>query len=303
MTRLDLIDTEQINPRTARIDSEDSLGIVRLINGEDSLIAAAVEKELPHIARAVDVIYESLSSGGRLIYIGSGTSGRLGVLDASECPPTYGVSPELVRGLIAGGPSAILQAVEGAEDNYAMGRADLERICFGANDVLVGIAASGRTPYVLGAMDYARSLGATAIGLTNCSDSELSRHANICIAPLTGPEVVAGSTRMKSGTAQKMVLNMLSTATMIRLGKVYGNLMVDVRATNEKLIVRAISIVRTATGADEEEARRALDASGFSCKHAIVMILLGVDMDGANAALKEAQGQISRAVGANARRS
>ena len=300
MTRLDHLDTERSNPRTARIGAEDSLGIVRLINQEDHLVAAAVEKELPRIAQAVDAICEKLQSGGRLIYCGAGTSGRLGVLDAAECPPTYGVSPELVRGLIAGGPPAFLQAVEGAEDNRAMGRADLERIGFSARDVLVGIAASGRTPYVLGAMDYARAAGATVVGLANCGDSELSRHADICIAPLTGPEAITGSTRMKSGTAQKMVLNMLSTASMVRLGKVYGNLMVDMRSTNEKLTERAVSIVRTATGADIEKARSALAQSGYSCKHAIVMILLGVGIDAAREALERANGHISRAVSAQA---
>ncbi|MCL2811225.1 MAG: N-acetylmuramic acid 6-phosphate etherase [Clostridia bacterium] len=296
MTQLNHIDTEQINPRTKTIDSLDSLGIATLINQEDQLVASAVEKELPCIAQAVDKICEALQRGGRLIYCGAGTSGRLGVLDAVECPPTYGVVPGLVLGLIAGGPSAFMQAVEGAEDNYAMGGVDLEGIGFVAKDVLVGIAASGRTPYVLGAMDHARSLGATAIGLTNCRDSELARHADICIAPHTGPEVITGSTRMKSGTAQKMVLNMLSTASMIKLGKVYGNLMVDVQATNEKLVERAVSIVCTATGADTKKARETLVLSGFSCKHAIVMILLDVDMEGAKAALEKAQGHISRAI-------
>lgn len=296
MIQLNSIDTEQINPRTTHIDQEDSLGIVRLINREDQLVAAAVEKELTHIAHAVDLICEKLANGGRLIYCGAGTSGRLGMLDAVECPPTYGVAHDFVQGIIAGGPAAFMQAVEGAEDDVSQGRMDLENICFSAKDALVGIAASGRTPYVLGAMDYARALGAPVIGITSCKNSELSRHADLCIAPLTGPEAITGSTRMKSGTAQKMVLNMLSTASMIKLGKVYGNLMVDVQTTNEKLAERAVSIVQTATGANAQQARLALTQSGFSCKHAIVMILLDTDIEGATAALENAQGHISRAI-------
>jgi len=297
MTKIDHIDTEQRNPRTEKIDTEYSLGIVRLINREDHLVAAAVEQELPRIAQAVETIVVKLLNGGRLIYCGAGTSGRLGVLDAAECPPTYGVSPELVQGLIAGGPSAFLKAIEGAEDNYNMGRFDLERIQFSAKDVLVGITASGRTPYVLGAADYSRELGASTIGLTNCRSSELSQHVDICIAPLTGPEVVTGSTRMKSGTAQKMVLNMLSTAVMIMMGKVYGNLMIDVQATNEKLKERTVSIVRAATGANTELVKNALIQSDFSCKHAIVMILLDIDISDARLALEKAQGHIARVIG------
>lgn len=296
MIQLNGIDTEQINPRTAHIDRESTEGMLRLINREDRQVAGAVEQEIPHIARAVDAIYEKIASGGRLVYCGAGTSGRLGVLDAAECPPTYGVPYGLVQGLIAGGQLALTRAVEGAEDRYEEGRRDLEGIGFSQADALVGIAASGRTPYVLGALDYARELGAVSIGLTSCHGSELSRHADITIAPLTGPEVITGSTRMKSGTAQKLVLNMLSTATMIKLGKVYGNLMVDVQAANEKLVQRAVSIVMSATGADEALARGTLSRCGFSCKHAIVMLLLGVDETGAKAALEKARGHISRAV-------
>lgn len=302
MIQLDSIDTEQINPRTIHIDQEDSLGIVSAINREDRQVAIAVEKELEHIAQAVDRIHERLLDGGRLIYCGAGTSGRLGVLDAAECPPTFGVSYELVQGVIAGGTIALVHAVEGMEDNEDQGRIDLEAIRLGAKDALVGIAASGRTPYVLGALDYARSLGAYTIGLTSCQNSELKKHADLCIEPMTGPEVITGSTRMKSGTAQKMVLNMLSTASMIKLGKVYGNLMVDVQATNEKLIERAVSIVQTATGVESGRARQMLVESNFSCKHAIVMILLSTDLEGAKAALEKTRGHISHAVASRAAR-
>lgn len=296
MIRLDQIDTEQVNPRTREIDRASTLDVVRMINAEDQLVAAAVERVLPQVAQAVDLIVEQLRKGGRLIYCGCGTSGRLGVLDAVECPPTYGVEPELVVGLMAGGSAAFVKAVEGAEDDYGLGRADLISHGFCANDALVGIAASGRTPYVLGAMDYAASLGAPVIALTCCRQSELSRHAQVSIEPLAGPEVITGSTRMKSGTAQKMVLNMLSTTAMIKLGKVYGNLMVDVKATNEKLYERAVSIVMQATGADDPTARQTLEACDFSCKTAIVMLLCHMDQAQAAAALDRAAGHISRVV-------
>jgi len=290
------LDTEQRNQRTMQIDTLPTLEMLTLINEEDHRVAEAVKAVLPEIAKAVDVIYQQLDNGGRLIYVGAGTSGRLGLLDAVECPPTFGVSTELVKGLIAGGDQAFVKAVEGAEDNYDMGKADLESIGFTAGDALVGIAASGRTPYVLGAMDYARSLGAPVMALTCCNNSELSRHADITMAPVPGPEVVTGSSRLKSGTAQKLVLNMLSTATMIKLGKVYGNLMVDVKATNEKLVHRAISIVCTATGVDNDTARATLEKCDFRCKTAIVMILLGLEAEAANAALDAAKGHISAAL-------
>ena len=296
MVELRKLDTEQRNQRTMQIDTLPTLEILTLINEEDHRVADAVKEVLPEIAKAVDVIYEQMDNGGRLIYVGAGTSGRLGLLDAVECPPTFGVSTELVKGLIAGGDNAFVKAVEGAEDNYDMGKTDLESIGFSAKDALVGIAASGRTPYVLGAMDYARSLGAPVMALTCCNNSELSRHADITMAPVPGPEVVTGSSRLKSGTAQKLVLNMLSTATMIKLGKVYGNLMVDVKATNEKLVHRAISIVCTATGVDNETARATLEKCDFRCKTAIVMILLDMDADAANAALDAAKGHISAAL-------
>ena len=296
MVELRKLDTEQRNQRTMQIDTLPTLDMLTLINEEDHRVAEAVKAVLPEIAKAVDTIYEQMDNGGRLIYVGAGTSGRLGLLDAVECPPTFGVSTELVKGLIAGGDQAFVKAVEGAEDNYDMGRTDLEKIGFSAKDALVGIAASGRTPYVLGAMDYARSLGAPVMALTCCNNSELSRHADITMAPVPGPEVVTGSSRLKSGTAQKLVLNMLSTATMIKLGKVYGNLMVDVKATNEKLVHRAISIVCTATGVDNDTARATLEKCDFRCKTAIVMILLDLDAEAANAALDAAKGHISAAL-------
>lgn len=299
---LSRLDTEQRNERTMHIDTLSTLEMLQVINKEDHRVPEAVRLVLPQVAQAVDVIYAHLLQGGRLVYCGAGTSGRLGVLDAAECPPTYGVDPGLVVGLIAGGESAFIKAVEGAEDSPALGAEDLRGISFSARDVLVGIAASGRTPYVIGAMQYARSLGAPVIALVCCHDSEMARYADVNIVPLPGPEVITGSSRMKSGTAQKLVLNMISTATMVKLGKVYGNLMVDVKATNEKLTHRAISIVRTVTGADEATAREALEKSGYACKTAIVMLLLGLDAAAADAALRGGEGHIARTL-AQARRS
>lgn len=296
--KLDLrrIATEQRNPRTAHIDELPTIDMVRLINSEDKKVAEAVELVCPQIAEAIDLIYSRLRDGGRLVYCGCGTSGRLGVLDAVECPPTYSVDPDFVRGIIAGGYSAVFKAVEGAEDKRELGEQELRDAGFGAKDVLVGIAASGRTPYVLGAMEYARSIGAAVIGLTCCPGSEIDRIADIGIAPAPGPEVITGSTRMKSGTAQKMVLNMLSTGTMIKLGKVYGNLMVDVKASNEKLRERCVRIVRQATGAEDAAARAALIETNYACKPAIVMLLLGVDKTGAETLLTRANGRVAAAL-------
>ncbi len=291
------LDTERRNPRTMHIDTLSTLDMVKVVNTEDHRCAEAVEKVLPQVAQAIDIIYEKIRNGGRLFYVGAGTSGRLGVLDAAECPPTYGVDPGLVVGLIAGGPPAFLKAVEGAEDSAELGKNDLTANQFSEQDALVGIAASGRTPYVIGAMDYARSLGAPVIALTCCHDSEMSRHADITIDPVPGPEVITGSSRMKSGTCQKLVLNMLSTCVMIKMGKVYGNLMVDVQATNQKLVRRAISIVCEATGENEEKAKAALDRCGFSCKTAIVMLLLNLDASAAKAALDAADGRIAQITG------
>ncbi|MFR9216049.1 MAG: N-acetylmuramic acid 6-phosphate etherase [Ruthenibacterium sp.] len=289
--------TEQRNPNTADIDRVSTLEMVRRINEEDKKVAFAVEKELESIARAVDAIYESLRAGGRLIYCGCGTSGRLGVLDAAECPPTYSVEPGLVLGVMAGGEQAMFRAAEGAEDNAEAGREDMKKIGLCSRDIVVGIAASGRTPYVLGAMAYAREAGARTVALTCNRASEMNAAADIPIGVETGPEVITGSTRMKCGTAEKMVLNMLSTGAMVRLGKVYGNLMVDVMPTNEKLVRRAISIVSTAAGVDEGRARQALEQCGFSVKTAIVMLVRGLDAGEAQQRLQETGGVIAKAIG------
>ncbi len=294
MVELSKIATEQRNPNTMEIDTLSTLEMVRLINREDRRVAEAVGEAAEQIAAAVDLIADRLWDGGRLIYIGCGTSGRLGIFDAVECPPTYSTSPEMVQGVIAGGTPAIFQAVEGAEDDRVQGGRDLEAIRFCGKDVLVGIAASGRTPYVLGAMDYARSLGAAVVGVTCCPGSEIDRAADIGISPAPGPEVVTGSTRMKSGTAQKMVLNMLSTGAMIKLGKVYSNLMVDVKPSNEKLVRRCVSIVRAATDCGEDEATNALDKCGYRPKTAIVMLLRGVEAPEAEELLKRADGRIRK---------
>lgn len=296
MVELQKIATEQRNPNTTHIDTLSTLEMVRLINQEDQKVALAVAQVAPEIARAIDVITHQLSQGGRLFYAGCGTSGRLGILDAVECPPTYSTDPELVQAIIAGGYPAIFRAVEGAEDDFDLGRRDLQERGFAPQDVLVGLAASGRTPYVLGAMSYARELGAAVIAVTCCPGSEVDQMADIGIAPTPGPEVITGSTRMKSGTAQKMVLNMLSTGTMIKLGKVYGNLMVDVKPSNEKLIRRCVTIVREAVGCEEDQAVSALEACGYRPKVAIVMLLKKIDAEQARELLEQAQGRIARVV-------
>ncbi len=296
METIESIKTEQRNPSTLDIDRVDTLELVRLMNAEDKKVAAAVEQVLPRIAEAVDLIARQMSQGGRLVYCGSGTSGRLGILDASECPPTFGADPGMVVALIAGGPAAMTTAIEGAEDMAQEGEKSLRDIGFTQKDVLVGIAASGRTPYVLGAMDYARSLGAGVIGVTCCPGSKVDRAADIAISPQPGPEVITGSTRLKSGTAQKMVLNMLSTGAMIRLGKVYSNLMVDVKATNQKLYARAATIVCSATGVDRETAVQALEKAGYAVKTAIIMLLCGVDAGQADKLLAEKDGRIADVV-------
>jgi len=292
------IQTEARNPDSMHIDSLSTLDMVTLINSEDKKVAEAVEKVLPEIARAIDVIAEKMSTGGRLIYAGCGTSGRLGVLDAAECPPTFSADPNQVIGLIAGGEGAMFKAVEGAEDSISLGREDLQKLGFSDKDVLVGIAASGRTPYVLGALDYAKKCGAPAVSVSCCPGSAVTEIADINIAPMPGPEVVTGSTRMKSGTAQKMVLNMLSTCSMIRLGKVYGNLMVDVKPSNEKLIHRCERIVSAAADVSEEEAAVYLKQCSYHPKTAIVMIKCGVDAEHAIKLLDEFKGRIADVIAA-----
>jgi N-acetylmuramic acid 6-phosphate etherase len=296
MPSFDSLLTEQPNPASARIDTVSTEEMLRIINGEDQKVAAAVTREVPAIARAVDAIVAAIEAGGRLFYIGAGTSGRLGVLDASECPPTFSVSPELVQGIMAGGEAALSRATETTEDDPAIGVRDLLARGFSSRDVLVGLAASGRTPYVLGAVAEARRLGAVTIGISCTPDSELSGAVDIPIAPLVGPEIVAGSTRLKSGTAQKLVLNMLSTGTFIRLGYVFGNLMVNVQPKNIKLLDRARRIVATAAGVSYERAGEVLEEAGNSVRTAILMAKTGTDRNDAERRLGAAGGRISRAL-------
>ncbi|MFV8876181.1 N-acetylmuramic acid 6-phosphate etherase [Serratia fonticola] len=288
--------TESRNPASSQIDTLPTLDMLAVINSEDQKVPLAVAATLPEIARVVDLVVDAFANGGRLIYCGAGTSGRLGILDASECPPTYGTPREQVVGLIAGGHTAILQAVENAEDNPQMGEQDLRNLGFNARDVLVGIAASGRTPYVLGAMAYARSVGATAVAISCNPNSAMSQAADIAIEPVVGPEVVTGSSRMKAGTAQKLILNMITTGAMIRSGKVYSNLMVDVEATNAKLIQRQVNIVVEATECSPEEAEEALNQCQRHCKTAIVMILGGLSAPEASAVLSKNKGFIRQAL-------
>jgi N-acetylmuramic acid 6-phosphate etherase len=266
---LDALLTEQPNPASTRIDEKSTLEMLQVINAEDRRVADSITPELPHIAKAVEAIVEAFHSGGRLFYIGAGTSGRLGVLDASECPPTFNVPPDLVQGIIAGGESALSRATETTEDDPAIGVRDLQARGFQPQDILCGIAASGRTPYVLGAIDEASRLGAITIGISCVPDSELSRRAKIAITPVPGPEIIAGSTRLKAGTATKLVLNMLTTGAFIRMGYVRGNLMVNVQPKNVKLLDRAIRIIRTATGASSEQAANALRAADNNVRAAI----------------------------------
>jgi N-acetylmuramic acid 6-phosphate etherase len=291
MEKLDELLTEARNPATENLDSLSTIDLIKTMHAADRDVFTAVERELPHIAEAVDAIAARLEAGGRLFYTGAGTSGRLGVLDASECPPTYNTPPELVQGLIAGGDVALRRSVERAEDDAGQGQADLEARGFSAKDVLVGIAASGRTPYVIGGIDYARRLGAATIGLSCVPNSLLAQHAEIAITPAVGPEVVTGSTRMKAGTATKLVLNMLSTAALVRLGYVYGNLMVNVQPTNVKLRDRAARIIAALTDLPTEKAAVLLDEAG-SVKTAIVMQRLGMTRSEAEARLKQAKGRL-----------
>ncbi|MBZ2184453.1 MAG: N-acetylmuramic acid 6-phosphate etherase [Bryobacter sp.] len=294
--KLEELLTEQANPASARIDEVSTLEMVRIINEEDKKVALAVEAALPSVARAIEAIVERMEAGGRLFYTGAGTSGRLGVLDASECPPTYNVPPELVQGFIAGGDGALRKAVEGAEDSRELGAREMLGRGFGPGDVLCGIAASGRTPYVLGAVAKAREIGALTVGVSCSPESELSKAVEVAIEVLPGAEVVRGSTRMKAGTATKMVLNMLSTGAMIRLGYVYGNLMVNVQPTNEKLVDRAVRIVMQAVGVGREEAEGLFAASGRVVRTAIVMGRLKLDRGEAEERLKAAGNRVSAAL-------
>jgi N-acetylmuramic acid 6-phosphate etherase len=291
-----MLTTEQINPRTAEIDRLPTLEALQVINREDQQVAIAVAAVLPQVARAVDGIAERLARGGRLFYIGTGTSGRLGVLDASECPPTFGVSPDLVQGIIAGGYDACHRAVEASEDDRGAGATDLQARNINESDVVVGIAASGRTPYTIGAVEYARGIGALTIAITCNSETELARAVEIPIEPIVGPEVIAGSTRLKSGTAQKLVLNMLSTMTMVRLGYVSGNRMSNLQARNIKLRERALRIVGEECAIDEAAARALLEAAGWELRTAIVMHKGGVDRAAAEKALAASHGVIGKAI-------
>jgi len=290
------LQTEGRNPRTLDIDTISTLEACRRMNEEDHIVAEAVQSVLPAISEAVDMIADAFRAGGRLVYVGAGTSGRLGVLDASECPPTFSAPPEMVVGILAGGRKALTDAVEGVEDAPSQGAAAVDALDLTENDVVVGISASGRTPFVIGALDRARSLGAKTVGISNCEPSNISRHCDIAILPVTGPEGITGSTRLKAGTAQKLVLNMLSTIAMVRIGKTYGNLMIDVMPTNLKLRDRARRILVTATGCAPEEAAAALQASGCHVKVAAVMILAGVDAEEAARRLEEAHGFVAKAI-------
>lgn len=288
--------TEQRNPNSMNVDSLSALEIVRLMNEEDKQVPVAIEKCLPQIAQAVECIVAAFQQGGRLVYIGAGTSGRLGVLDASECPPTFGVSPEMVKGIIAGGERALRHPIEGAEDSKAQAVVDLQTIQFSSKDVLVGIAASGRTPYVISALEYAKSLGSVTVSIASNPNSAMANIVDIAIDTVVGPEVLTGSSRLKSGTAQKLVLNMLTTASMILMGKCYQNLMVDVQASNEKLKARAIRIVMQATDCDKALAEETLKQADQNAKLAIMMILSGLDRAQAEALLEKHHGKLQLAL-------
>ncbi|MCI1591711.1 MULTISPECIES: N-acetylmuramic acid 6-phosphate etherase [Heyndrickxia] len=288
--------TEQTNNRSNNIDQLSTLEIIELMNDEDYTVAASVKKVLPLISVGIELIYTALSNGGRLFYIGAGTSGRIGVLDASECPPTFCTPPELIQGIIAGGNTAMFTAVEGAEDNRENGAKDLQDRQLKEMDIVVGIAASGRTPYVIGALEYARSIGAKTIALSCNEQAEISHYADLGIEVIVGPEILTGSTRLKSATAQKMVLNMFTTATMIKLGKVYGNLMVDLNPSNIKLIERARNIVKNITGVSYTEAANILNKTDQKVKPAIVMLLGGVSFEKAKHLLGVTNGFVHEAI-------
>jgi N-acetylmuramic acid 6-phosphate etherase len=288
--------TEQRNPASHNLDTLSVEEVLRLINAQDKLVPLSVEKEIPYIARAVEIIVEAFRHGGRLIYAGAGTSGRLGVIDASECPPTFGTDASQVVGMIAGGDQAMFSSQEGAEDNQAQARLDIEALRVGSHDVVCGIAASRRTPYVVAAVGRARELGAKTLYITTNPRADFNLQVDVAICPEVGPEVLMGSTRMKSGTAQKLVLNMLTTTAMVRMGKVYENMMVDLQLTNHKLVERARRIVMMATGVDYDTAADTLKKSDNHVKTAIVMLKTGVDADAARRRVAEADGFVRGAV-------
>lgn len=294
MIDLTKLTTEKRNPDTMNLDQMSTLEFVETMNKEDSKVIEAVNKVLPEVANVIEWTTEALKSGGRIIYMGAGTSGRLGVLDAVECPPTFGVSPDVVIGLIAGGEKAFVRAVEGAEDSKTLGTEDLKNLGLNKKDVVIGIAASGRTPYVIHALRYARSIGVKTAIIACNKDSEMSKEADIAIEPVTGPEVLTGSTRLKAGTAQKLILNMISTGSMVGAGKVYENLMVDVMQSNEKLKTRAENIVMAATDCEREIARKTIDEAEGSVKLAITSILLKTSVEEAEKELEKAKGHIRK---------
>jgi N-acetylmuramic acid 6-phosphate etherase len=296
VSELDSLKSEERNPNTLELDQMPTRALVQAINDEDQKVATAIKRELDHVSSAVDEIVTSLKAGGRLIYIGAGTSGRLGVLDAVECPPTFSVCPELVVGIIAGGEEAINQAVEGAEDNFELGIHDLIDINVTPKDAVVGIAASGRTPYVIGALEHANSIGCSTISVTCNKNSTISKLGKVNICASVGPECLTGSTRLKAGSAQKMILNMLSTAAFVKLGKVYQNLMVDVNATNEKLRARAIRIVMQATSSSMKDAEKALDSAKSQVKVAILMLLTGETAHDSAQRLQKSKGYLRKAM-------
>lgn len=293
--KLESLTTEARHPGTMNIDALDAAGVLRMINEEDKTVADVVGGQIPAIAAAVDRIVAALQSGGRLFYVGAGTSGRIALLDAAECPPTFGTDPDLVQALIAGGAAAVMKAIEGAEDDVEQGRRDIVAAGVDPKDVVVGIAASGRTPYVLGGLKQAKELGAATVAVVCNENSPMEKAADIAVKLIVGPEVIMGSTRMKAGTAQKLTLNMISTATMIRLGKVYSNLMINMQPTNEKLLQRAVRIVTLATGLDADDARPLLEAAGGRIDAALVMHLAGVDAVAAVGALDRKGGNVRAA--------
>src|SRR5699024_2554049 len=290
---LDKLQTELRNEESQGIETKSTGEIISIINSEDQKVAYAVRESLKDIEKAVDIIYEKVLNGGRLIYIGAGTSGRLGVLDASECPPTYGVSYDLIQGIIAGGDRALRFAAEGAEDDEETIKDDLKKINFSDKDVLMGIAASGRTPYVVSGLKYANEIGATTVSMSNVKNSLLSQNAQYPIEVIVGPEIVTGSSRMKAGTSQKMVLNMITTTLMIKLGKIYNGYMVDVRPSNEKLVNRSINIISSTTGISKEDAKKYLEKSGMDVKLAIIMSLGQIEKDVAEKLLQENGGNVA----------
>lgn len=288
--------TETRNPNTMNLDTMTPLEVVTVMNSEDAKVPEAIKPALPQIAQCVTWAIESIEAGGRIIYMGAGTSGRLGVLDAVECPPTFGVAPEVVVGLIAGGEKAFVKAVEGAEDSRELGHDDLVNIHLESRDIVIGIAASGRTPYVLGGLAYANSLGCHTVGISCNSNTAISAAAKLAIEVVCGPEALTGSTRLKSGTAQKLVLNMISTGTMVGIGKAYQNLMVDVQQTNEKLVVRAQNICMEATGCEREVAKEKIELAGGHVKTAIVMILANCGLEEAKERLEKGHGHVRQAI-------